>query len=181
MKLYITDSNHVNKEGLRVHVIERLNALEQEASFLLHDPRYHTFWNRLHDVIVTQESKESHADLLGVESQLRHVPQFIEAWKQMAVETPERFEFFVRSKAQEIASGDTDHDYYWALYIRHDQLLGLVGVLEQLLEYMRSWVEKPTETVIQDGVFLGIGEKSIEEQIFLEAEKVKDAREAVSS
>lgn len=175
--MFIDEKSGVDREALRTHVLGELERMREALSQLLTGERYHGFWEGVHNSIVEIDDQQKKEPLLKVESQLKNLPEFIDTWIQSAVESSERFEFFVSAKAEDVASGDQQHDYFWALQIRHDQLVGLVTVLSTLLDHIKSWVEMEPREVVEDGVFLGLTEYSVEDQIYLEAEQIHKKRE----
>jgi len=176
MTLFIDTHSQVDREALREYALKKLTLLSQQGHLLLNSSEYQSFWQTLHRHIVTLPEDEKNP-LLKIEAQLLNLPHFIEGWIHMAVDSEERFSFFIKSKAEGIKSGDEKKDYFWALQIRHDQIIGLLRVLETLLHIIDTWVHQSSEKVINDGVFLGLEVHTIEEQIYLEAEKVKTERE----
>lgn len=176
MSLFVDTSSKIDQLALREFAHKRMNQLLVQVRFLLTSSDNADFWNQLHILIVSKSESEK-KQLLRVESQLLHLDSFIDEWIRMAVESDERFAFFVKTKAEEIDSGDEKKDYFWALQIRHDQLIAILRVLELLLIRVEEWVEMKPDEVVRDGVFLGLEDSSIEEQIYLEAEKVKIERD----
>ena len=114
-----------------------------------------------------------------MENQLTSLEQMIGVWIATALDSPERLEFFVLSKAEEIKSGDQQRDYFWALQIRHDQLVALVDVLRALAAHLHRYVKMDPTSVINDATFQGLTEYGIEKQIYLEAENIHKHREKI--
>ena len=54
-----------------------------------------SFWNGLHALIVTAQQKEAREKMAMAEEQLLNLEGFIKGWIETAVESSERFEFFV--------------------------------------------------------------------------------------
>jgi hypothetical protein len=84
------------------------------------------------------------------------VADYIQHWRETAVDSPERFEFFLKSKAEEIRSGSELEDYTRAIAIRYDQLTGLIRVLRMLLNHMVRFTGSPIPEVIEDPIFIGL-------------------------
>jgi hypothetical protein len=175
LPIFVTKQGDIDTPALVAYCASHLLALENEAQRYINGERYKAFWNQL-QALIFEKSGEEKQELLRVERQLVHLPEVISQWHHLAVDSMERFNFFVAVKAKEIASGDEKHDYYWALQIRHDQLVALVEVMELLLGHIRRWVEMDALEVIGDGVFLGLETRSVEEQIYLEAERIHTLR-----
>jgi hypothetical protein len=180
MALFVGSDSKVDREALREYALKKLNQFDTKSQFLLRTRENQNFWSTLHRLIASMPEQEK-ASYLKIENQLVNLPSFIEGWIRMAVETEQRFSFFVKSKAEEIGTGDEKKDYFWALQIRHDQMIGLLRVLETLLSIIESWVLKNPKEVLNDGIFLGLEVHTIEDQIYLEAEKVKSEREKLLS
>lgn len=167
----------IDQEALRQYTANRLKQLKEQAFELTQDSTNISFWQQLHDHIALNTSDTEKSMLIKVESQLKHVSDFIQGWYDTAVDSPERLEFFIRSKAAELKSGDKDNDYYWAIQIRHDQLVGLIHVLEHLVKHLKRWIKLSPEQVLNDPVFQGMTRYTLEDQVYLEAQKVHKQRE----
>jgi hypothetical protein len=171
----IDSHNKVDRESLRRYVGEQLSIYKQVAQRVCIDRRI--FWDNASGLAQKSLfSKEAEATLSAIQ-QLVHLPLYIQLWIDTAVDTSERFDFFVLTKAHEMKSGDQEHDYYWAMQIRHDQLVGLVRVLGMLLDKIEVWVSGTPQQLFEDPVFLGLTAVGIEEQVYLEAEKVYKERQ----
>lgn len=175
--LFIDANSRVEKEALRRYVHEELVKFKQEARVLISDPLRVKFWSGLHNKISTKTPEADKERMQEVEKQLTGLESYIQNWIDTAVDSPERFEFFILTKAEEIRGGNQENDYFWALQIRHDQLLALVKVLEKLLEHIRRFVEMSASKTIKDPVFKGLMEFGIEDQVYLEAEKIHRKRQ----
>lgn len=172
--IFVDKTSAIDREALRQYVFSGLKNYRDRVEAVIFAERHRDFFNTLHGLILASPDKDA---LLRVESQIKELPDFIETWIHTAVDTSERLEFFIASKATEIKSGDQNHDYFWALQIRHDQLVGLIRVLDVLVAYLEVWVTKKPEEVLADPVFLGISDHSVEKQVYYEAEKVHAERE----
>jgi len=175
--MFVDENSDIDREALRLYILNELNRIKKLTQLYLTDDRYHSFWEAIHNYInqISEETKKQ--NLVQVESQLHNLPDFIDKWIHTAVDTDQRFEFFILAKAEDIKSGDQPHDYFWALQIRHDQLVGLIRVLNKLMEHIKRWTTLPADQVISDGVFLGMTVYSIETQIYLEAENIHKNRD----
>lgn len=178
MKSYLGKNQQVHKNQLRSDVKKELIELRTKVDYLLTAETYHTFWEQLHMRIIGLEDEKEKGAVLAVENQLMGLPLFIDTWIRNAVESRERFEFFIKVKAEEIDSGDDKKNYYWALIIRHDQMVGLVLVLQKLIGHVQRFCLMDVAEVLDDPVFLGMMDYSIEDQVYLEAERVHNEREA---
>jgi hypothetical protein len=174
--MFIDKSSRVDREALQSYTLQKLVEIGEKVSYLANNEPYRQFWLAAHDRIGGYSEAER-AELLRIESQITHLSELVQSWINMSVESPERFECFITSKAKEINSGDEKRDYFWALQIRHDQLVAVVRVMETLIGHMQRWVEGEVESMLGDGVFLGLGKYGIDDQIYLEAEKVKQERD----
>lgn len=175
--MFIDENSAIDKEALRQYINNELLRVFKLAEMYVNGEDYQLFWQELHNKIGVLEDKKEKEKLVGVESQLKDLPEFIYKWIESSVESVERFDFFIATKAEDIGSGDQQHDYFWALQIRHDQLVALVKVLDTLMGHMKNWVKMSAGSVLSDGVFLGLTDYSVEDQIYLEAEKIHKQRE----
>jgi len=176
--MFIDADNRVDKEGLRLFVLNRLIELKQLASEVCIDKK--EFWDQAealtHQVLMSSVEQSA----LAIR-QLARLPNYIQTWIETSVDSPERLEFFVLAKANELHTGDQTKDYYWALQIRHDQLIALVRVLEILLGKMKGWITLRPAQLFDDVVFAGLTECGVEDQVYLEAEKVYQERLQLTS
>lgn len=171
--MFIDQAGNIDRETLRVETKATLQELKTQAEYILQKREHTRFWDYLHQVIGRDAANEEEKIAwLDVEAQIHGLPHFIETWIRTSVESAERLEMFIRLKAAEIKSRDENKDYFQALGIRHDQLVGLLVVLKTLMLHLQRWVQMRVEEVIEDEVFLGMVETSIEEQVYLEAENV---------
>ena len=175
--MFVDNKSKVDREALREYCLKKLTQLDNQAKFMLENDKNKDFWTEIHETIGRDKENTHKNELLEVLVQIAHLPEFIESWIHMAVDSNERFDFFVRAKAEEIASGDEKRDYFWAMQIRHDQLVALLRVLELLIKHIERWVKTTVGEVLEDPIFLGLTEHNVEEQIYLEAELVKKERE----
>lgn len=176
--MFIDSQSKVDREGLRTFVGSELTRMKQVSTKLTQEKS--GYWQKVKTAIKLKLSPHEQPLASDVIDQLIGLPQYIEMWIKTSVESPERFEFFVLAKANELKSGDEPHDYYWALQIRHDQLVALVRVLEILLDKMAIWVSQRPDQLFDDPVFSGLTEYGLEEQVYLEAEKVYQERQQIT-
>ncbi len=174
--LFSDSKSNIDKQALRQFIVAELIDLRQKQDELIHGNDNRQFWEGFHNQIVNSDEKE---ELVKVEEQLMYLGEFIDKWIEMAVESDERFEFFILSKAEELNTGDQQKDYFWALQIRHDQLVGLVEVIKALVDHLGRLVEMEPKEALEDGVIAGMSEKTIEDQVYLEAESIHKQREAI--
>lgn len=177
--MFYSEENDIDKEALRVFVSQQLLKLRDQYIELLEDEQYQQFWDQLHDLIATtkDDQKEKREQLY---QSFRVLPKYIQDWINKSVANQEMFEFFITSKAEEIKSGNQDHDYFWAIQIRHDQLVAVIHVLARLYQEMSHWVKLKPRSVLDHPVFLGLLDYSIDEQVYLEAEQLHKNRQKES-
>lgn len=178
MAIFIDAASRVDREGLRTYVLAEMQKYREVAETVCVTNRQ--FWDRLQAVVATVLVDDERQKALKVIDQLTHLPQFIDTWIQTALDSAERFEFFVMAKAHELNSGDQQRDYYWGLQIRHDQLVALVRVIEMLLDKMKLWLSLRPKEVLSDPVFSGLTAYDVEQQIYLEAERIYRDRQKVA-
>jgi len=174
MMVFIDSKSNIDKEALRKYVLDELELQAKRCEGLLSGEDQEKFWNKLHDLIVVNEKNTG--AWLNLEKQLTSLPEFIKSWIETTVDSPERMEFFILSKAEEIRSGDKERDYFWAMQIRHDQLVALIRVVSMLITRLEKLIKLPVDEVLEDPVIQGLTEKSVEDQIFLEAQKIHQDR-----
>lgn len=180
MVLFIDENSRIDKESLRQYALGELTRLEQTAEKLVTGERYHGFWEGLHAVIGLEYKDREKERLLAVESQLKNLNNFVRTWISTAVESSEAFEFFIQTKATEIRSGDEKKDYFWALQIRHDQLIALVGVTTEIIKLMEEWVAKQPSEVVKDEKFVEMTKRNVEQRVYYEAEEIQHKREEMA-
>ncbi len=175
--VFVNASSQVDREALRTHVLGRLVELKKTADVVCIDRI--SFWERV-EMAANQSLGDEKSSVVVLIHQLVRLPQYIETWIETAVDTPERFEFFVLSKAHELGSSDQQKDYFWALQIRHDQLIALVRVLDMLMDKIKLWTSLRPAQLFDDPVFAGLVECGVEDQVYLEAEKVYRERQQIT-
>lgn len=173
--LFVDEKSNVDKEALRSFVLVELKKMQAEIDGILGGENKKK-WKKIQDEIVRENKGGKWDEIKEVLADLEGMSGFVTEWIETAVESPERFEFFILSKAEEIAGGDQAHDYYWALQIRHDQLVALVQVLEALIPKMKELLEMKPREVASDPVFKGLMKYSVEDQVYLEAKKIQEER-----
>lgn len=175
--MFIDNNSEIDREAMRLGVLKELTQLKDRFSHLIFDEGNQSFWKTLHDCIATQLEDQLEKDkALNLETQLRNLPQYVDQWIQTSVDTTERLEFFISAKAEEIKSGDQQKDYFWAMQIRHDQLVAVVRVLSKLYNELNQWINLQPSMVVDEPVFQGLLDYSIEDQIYLEAENIQKTR-----
>jgi hypothetical protein len=176
MKLFVDEFGMIESQRLQSECKSRLKTINEKIRYILEGPKAE-FWEKLHARIIKIDNVDEKQAYLKIEAQLRTLPTFIDTWGQTSVETPERWECFVMMKAQEIKSGDKNHDYFWALAIRHDQMVALIRILDTLETELEGWLKMDILSVMENEKFWGLAEYPIEKQIYLEAEQVHKERE----
>jgi hypothetical protein len=174
---FIQNYHSIDREAMRLYILQTLTELRSKAETVIFAPEHQPFWDSLHNAIGATQNEPQQQKLRRVEEQLRGIIHFIDEWKHTAVDTSERLDLFVRIKAAELLTGDQDKDYYWAMRIRHDQLVALCRVLTLLLDQIASWVTQAPLAVLEDAVFLGLTQYSLEQQVYLEAQQVHKERQ----
>ncbi len=172
---YININGEIDTSALVTGVKEELGKSRQQATFLLE--KNASFWNELKDEIAKMTDDQEQLEHKKVLAQVLHVEHFLDTWIKTAVQDFATFEMFVMTKAAEIRSGDDKRDYYWALNIRFDQLSALTQVVDLLLQQMERWVGLGSKKTLDDPIWLGLADNSLEDQIYLEAEAIHAGRQ----
>lgn len=173
---FIQNYHSIDREAMRLYTADTLGELRARAETLIFAPEHQSFWDALHNAIGAVPDKKQQKSLRRVEEELRGLTHFIDEWLHTAVDTSERLDLFVRVKAAELLTGDQDKDYYWAMRIRHDQLVALCRVLTLLLDQISAWVKQQANDVLEDAVFMGLTQYSLAQQVYLEAQQVHKER-----
>jgi hypothetical protein len=58
--------------------------------------------------------------------------------------------------------------------------VALVRVLDMLIDKMKQWVTLRPDKILEDPVFAGLTEYGVEDQVYMEAERVYKERQRVS-
>lgn len=172
--MFVDAQSKVDREGLRNHVLSRLQSFHQRADHLCVDKA--NYWSSVELAAKKYLPVKDQQKVIQLVKQIKSLPGYIDGWINLSVDTDERFEFFILTKAHELNSGDQAKDYFWALQIRHDQLVALVRVLDILLDKLKLWTELRPEAVFDDPVFAGLTDYGLEDQVYIEAEKVYKER-----
>ena len=161
------DGNKLQKEELRTYVLDILQTIREELDYYLHQPSLSSLWEHVSNFCSYTHNKECQQ---GAQRILKLI-EGIDFWIREGVSSPERFEFFVLSKATELSTGDTDKDYYHALMIRHDQLLAVTLVFKQALEELKECTKLEANQMMYSPHFQFFMESDIDSRIFTLAEQ----------
>jgi hypothetical protein len=93
-----------------------------------------------------------------------------------ALDSSERFDLFIQIKSSELEGNDATHNYFWALQIRHDQILAVLAVIKEILLQLQTFIQLPIKALISEEDFLSLGMISIEDRVYLMAEKIYKER-----
>ena len=175
MALFISSTSSVDKESLQQYVLSQLTKLKGRVDVVIEGDEYKQYWGEVESLVA------GNLKARGAVQQVKRLSEYIKIWIKTSVDSNKRFEFFILTKAQEIDSGDQKKDYYWAMQIRHDQMVALVRVITNVVSQIEVLVDRPSKELIKDPLIKGIIEHSIEDQVYLEAEKVHSEREKLSN
>lgn len=170
VKMFIDDESRVDKEALRVYVLQHLEAAHERVQYLKHNPSIQTRWHELRDLVYS-EHEHNEAYKQGIEL-IEHLDEQLHVWIHDHLDAPERFEFSVQTKALELNSGDQDYDYYMALMIRHDQFLSVVLVFEEIIKIVEKLLTSGDITLQENGSWNYLIEKTVDVRIFEIAEEM---------
>lgn len=130
----------VDKEALREFVWESFTRDHAWAEFLLTSPTHKQTWDNLHDYVMSLDSKKKEIFESGLDTILQ-LHEVIHEWMKTKIDSGERMEFWITSRAAAIASGDELGDYFAALAMCHDDLLAAVLVFQEALEKLAILME----------------------------------------
>jgi hypothetical protein len=175
--IFVDKNSAIDKESLRIFALDKLKDNKDLLQVLMTKP----VWEKLHNLIGSQENKLKLINYRKSQSQLLGLGGFIDSYIKTALDSSERFELFVQVKAVELKSKDQQHDYFWALQIRHDQVVAIVEVIEKIVRLVDSWSEMNAKDILEDEEYLKLAHTSIEDQVYLEAERVYKERNKILS
>ena len=179
--LFIDDQSRIDKEALRTYTAAQLSKCVGELERLVYGEENRQFWDGLHNLIGTMEDEKVRDGYRKVERQLLNWKWYLAGWLETSVASPERFEMFVQTKANELKSGDEKRYYFWAMQVSHDQLVALVTVVERLMEKIKVWVKQKPKVVMEDPICAGLVVFGLEDQVYLEAGNIHKKRRALSA
>lgn len=156
------ENNILKKEALRLYILDVFTKTHSQIEYYLYTPSFLDLWNQIKDYCAIENDSPCQTSY----AHIQNLQTLIDFWNRESVSTPERFEFFVLSKAVELSSGDKDRDYYNALMIRHDQLLAATIIFTQCLENIKACTGIPINQVIKSSEFIYFGEKETDARIF---------------
>lgn len=169
------EEGKLDKENFRIFIWENLIEIKEKLEKDFHSPFIKEVLQRVNDHCVVENDEICK----NAVKEIINLNKNIENWITEAVENAQRFEFFILSKASEIASGNQDKDYYYAMMIRHDQLLAVVKVFQKMLSW---WDELKSiddlNLMVKSEYFKYFGENSSEKMIFREAELIYSNRKS---
>jgi hypothetical protein len=169
---YIDPAGHIDVPGLQQEINLKLQHLKDAFEEVLQSRGGRMLMVELKNVAGLATDLEERQQAVTLIHQLEDLPTYIAHWRQMSVDSEPRFDFFVKTKAEELRSGSETGDFLEALNCRYDQLVGLIRVLTALLMHLKRFTTMPIETILEDPVFAGLIEHDLEAQVYLEAEKV---------
>lgn len=164
----MTTELKIDKEKFRALVYRELLEIRKGYDLFKHSSDGEKLFSSLRNSIGLMENQLTREKYLKALRQIEGISEYINDWINLSVDSNERFDFFILAKAQEVNSGDPQKDYFWALHMRHDQLLGLIKVLKQFIGHLKRFVSLPINRVLNDEVFVGLLERSLEDQVKLE-------------
>jgi len=176
--MFVDSASRIDREGLRTYVLAQLTTFKNQIERITIEKS--SFFEKVRIAASKTLSPEESQRVKNVVDQLVELPNYLETWIETAVDTPERFEFFVLTKANEMHSNDQQKDYFWALQVRHDQLVALVRVMELLIDKIKLWTSIRPDQVLDDPIFAGLTEHGVEDQVYLEAQKVYEERKRMT-
>lgn len=166
------DGNKLDKEKLRLFILDNLNETKKQLNEILFQAEQISFWDKIQDLATISNDYNQKIAI----SQIRLLPKTIDDWIKESVASKESFEFFILSKAAELSSGDKIKDYFYALKIRNDQLLAFLFVCTESLNNINICYQKAASEVLNLKEYRYFGEKEIKTRVFEIAEKLYQER-----
>lgn len=165
--------NKLDKENFRTYILDIFKSVQANLDEIYRNPSFSFLLTRLNDHCVVTNNPACQKAI----AEIKDLPTRLTNWLKDSVEDSSRFEIFVILKAGELSSGDKDYDYYYALMIRHDQLLAACSIFRQSLANIQSIfkVEDP-KNIINDPAFTYFADYTFDEKIYLTAQNIFDAR-----
>ena len=166
-KFVSLEDKKIDKLALRKYVYDELQRMYAWTEYLLHNPEYRDKWRTIGDYVESHDGRpEQEAWRLAV-GEITTLDQQIKGWIDDHVDSDERMEFSIASKAAEISSGNEMFDYYHALMVRHDQLLACVEVFCEAAEKLAAITKLPdVGAVVESESFKFFTEKTIAQHIY---------------
>lgn len=175
--IFVNKNSAIDKESLRTYALNKLLNDRDMMQVLIAKP----IWEKLHNVVGSEKNKIQLEKYRRSQSQLLGLCGFIDAYIKTSLDSMERFELFVQIKALELISKDQQNDYFWALQIRHDQVVAVVEVIEKIVRLTNSWSSMSVDEILQDKEYVKLSYTSVEDQVYLEAERVYKERNKIIS
>lgn len=173
--IFVDKNSAIDKESLRTYALNKLLNYKDMMQALMVKP----IWEKLHNAVGSEKNKLQLEKYQKSQSQLLGLSGFIDSYIKTALDSAERFELFVQVKAIELLSKDQNNDYFWALQIRHDQVVAIVEVIEKIVRLVDSWSKMSVDEILKDEEYIKLAHTSIEEQVYLEAERVYKERNKI--
>lgn len=165
---FVTNSDKkIDRPALRQYVYDELNRMLAWTDYLLNNPEYQSRWRLISDYVESHDGRpEQKAWQLAV-GEIITLSDQIRGWINDHVDSDERMEFSIASKAAEISSGNEVYDYFHALMVRHDQLLACVEVFKEATENLAK-ITKLADVgeIIESEYFKFFTTKTISQHIY---------------
>lgn len=179
---FLDNQQKIQKEGLREYSLKKLTMHLNWVSFWVQGSENVSRWNSLADYISSHDREPEYETWKKGLDQIMIIPKTIKGWINDHVDSVERLEFSISSKAAELASGDDLHDYYMALTIRHDQLLACVEVLGDAVVKLGEIIKmNDNQAILESEAFGFFASKEMETYIYELAQSICSERESQES
>jgi hypothetical protein len=152
----------LKKDNLRIYILDNLVKIKKQIDGLLYQGSNQKYWQDVQNAAAFADDE----DIKIAIAQIKSLPKLIEDWIRESVSSTQRFEFFILSKAAELSSGDKDHDYFYALKIRNDQLLAFLYLCVEALNNMEVCVQQPIQEVFKMKEYKYFGKKLLTSRVF---------------
>jgi len=176
---FITSNNKkVDTLALRKYVFDELSRIYAWCEYLLHNPEYTDRWRNLKDYIQSHDGRFEQEKWKNAVNEIVTLDSQIQGWIDEHVDSDERIEFSIATKAAEISSGNEVYDYYYALMVRHDQLLACVEIFRQASEGLAQLAKmSDVGEMVDSSAFGFFVEKTISQHIYETAKIMYKMRE----
>lgn len=122
------------------------------------------FWESVKKQISLGANGEERQQKLAALVQVRHLPDYLEMLIQETISSEACWQDYVDHLSLKVKS---QHRLQGQQFKQ-----ALLLILKRLIKHYQRWLKSPTEEVVDDQVFQGLGVLSLESQLMLEAQRI---------